>query len=165
MGWDVGCHANSDTRGAVYEQVRYFGREDGGLLERAIVVRDEVHGLLLDVLEDVLCDLLQTGFGVSHGGCAVPIHRAEVSLAVDERIPEREVLGHSNKGIVDRHIPVGVILAKHITNDAGRLGVGLARGVSASVHGVEYPSVNRLQSVSHIGKCTSHDDAHGIVDI
>src|SRR5881394_1745385 len=46
----------------------------------------------------------------AHRGRRVVVDRAEVALAVDERVAHREVLCHPDQRVVDRLVPVGVVV-------------------------------------------------------
>jgi hypothetical protein len=83
---NVGRHADGDARRAIDEQVRNARRQDDGLLLVLVVVRDEVDGVLVDVGEQLVSDARHAGFGVAHGRRRIAVDRAEVPLAVDERI-------------------------------------------------------------------------------
>ena len=120
---DVGGHADGDARRAVDEQVRQLGRQDRRLLLRAVVVVDEVDGVLVDVGEHLGRDAGQAGLGVAHGRRAVAVDRAEVALAVDERVAHREVLGQADQGVVEGGVAVRVVLAHHLADDGGALAV------------------------------------------
>ena len=95
---DVGGHADRDAGRAVDQQVGQLGRQHGRLLLGAVVVRLEVDRLLVDVGQQLGGDRRQAGLGVAHRGGAVAVDRAEVALAVDERVAHREVLGHPRRG-------------------------------------------------------------------
>ena len=69
----------------------------------------------------------KAGLRVTHGGGAVAVHRAEVTLAVDQGIAQAKVLRHARHGVVDGCVAVGMILAEHFTDDTGALLVGGGR--------------------------------------
>src|SRR5437588_413129 len=81
-----------------------------------VVVRVEADCLLLDVGEDFRSDLRHTRFGVAHRGGGVAVNRAEVALAVNERVAHREVLRHANDCVVNGGVAVRVILADHVAD-------------------------------------------------
>jgi len=58
-----------------------------------------------------------------------------------------------------------VVFADDISHHTGRFLISLVPVIAELAHGVEDPSVHRLQSVAHIGQGTPHDHAHGIVHI
>ena len=64
----------------------------------------------------------QPALGVARGG-GLEVGRAEVAVAVDERVAQREVLGHAHQRVVDRAVAVGVVLAHHVAGDPGALHV------------------------------------------
>ena len=83
---DVGRHADGDAGRAVDQQVRDGRRQDGRLLGGLVVVRDEIDRLLLEVGHHLLGQRLEAGLGVPHGRGRVAVHRAEVALAVHQRV-------------------------------------------------------------------------------
>ncbi|MCK7508801.1 MAG: hypothetical protein MZV70_35420 [Desulfobacterales bacterium] len=58
-----------------------------------------------------------------------------------------------------------MVFADDISDDAGRLLVGLVPVVLELAHGVEHAPVNGLQPVAHIGQRAPDDDAHGVIEI
>ena len=56
-------------------------------------------------------------FGVAVRRRRIAVDRAEVPLAVDERIAQREILHHAHERVVDRRVAVRVVLAEHVADD------------------------------------------------
>jgi hypothetical protein len=86
--WDVRRHTHGDARRPVDHKVRDAGGKNRRLLERVIEVRDEPNGVLLDVRQHFHRDRHQPRFGVAVRGRRIALDRAEVALAVDERISQ-----------------------------------------------------------------------------
>ena len=84
----VGGHTDGDTVGAVDQQCGDLCRQHGRLLQRVVEVVLEVDGVLVEVVEHLLGDLLQTGFGVTHGSRAVAVDATKVTLSVNQRITQ-----------------------------------------------------------------------------
>ena len=98
-----------------------FGNLDGrtaGSTEDVIVIRDKLDGFLIDICQQFGGELGHSDLGISHGRRRISINGAKVPLAVDQRIAEREVLGHSDNGIINGHVPVGMILTHHVADDS-----------------------------------------------
>ena len=72
----------------------------------------------------------QARLRVAHRRRAVAVDRAEVALAVDERVAHREVLGEPDEGVVQGDVAVRVVLAHHLADDRGALAVGARRADS-----------------------------------
>ena len=161
---NVGGHGHRNARAAVDEQVGDLGRQYLGLGGRTVVVRPEVHRVLLDIDHHLAGDLAQPDLGVTHRRRRVAVHRAEVALAVHQRVAQREVLRHPHHRVVDGRVAVRVILTHHVAHHAGRLEVGSVPDVVQLVHGVEHPAVHRLEAVAHIGQRSPHDHAHGVIE-
>ena len=54
----------------------------------------------------------------------IAIHRAEISLAVHQRIAHGEGLRHADQRIVDRRVAVRMVLAHDVADDLGALARG-----------------------------------------
>ena len=162
---DVRRHAYGNARRAVDQQVGKPRRQDGGLLLLAVVVRDEVDGFLVDVGQQLVGDPLEPALGVAHGRRVVPVDRPEVALAVDQRIAQREVLGHPDQRVVDRGVPVRVVFPHHVADDARAFDVRAVEDDVGFVHGEQHAPVHRLQSIAGVRQRPSDDDAHRIVEI
>ena len=150
---------------AVDEQVRELGRQDRRLLLRAVVVVDEVDGVLVDVGEHLAGDRGQPRLRVAHRGGRVAVDRAEVALAVDERVAHREVLGEPDERVVQRAVAVRVVLAHHLADDRRALAVRARRGQAHLAHRVQDPAVDGLEAVADVGQGARHDDAHRVVEV
>ena len=102
---------------AVDQQVGDLGREDRRLLQPVVEVGLEVDGVLVDVLQHRDRDAGEPGLGVPVGRRRIAVDRAEVALAVDQRIAQREVLHHADQRVVHRAVAVRVVLAQHVAHD------------------------------------------------
>ena len=162
---DVGRHPDRDPRAAVDEQLRQPRGQHDRLFGLVVEVGDEIDGLFVDVREHVERDARQPRFGVAVRGRRIGIDRAEVAVAVDERIAQREVLRHAHERVVDRRIAVRVKALEHLADDAGALAV-LLRGVEPHLaHRVQDAALHRLEAVAHVGQRARGDDRHGIGEI
>ena len=165
MGRDIGRHSDGDAGCPVYQKVRKSGREHSGLFFRLIKVRLEIHCIFVDVRRHLHGNLTQARFGISHGSGAVAVYGTEVSVTVHEGIAGRPLLCEIYESPVDRAVSVGVIFTHRITDNTRTFAVRLVWTVVQFDHGVEYPSLYRLQTVPHIRQGAGCDNAHGIVDI
>ncbi len=96
----VGGHTDGDTVGTVDQQCRNLCRQHGRLLQGVIEVVLEVNGVLFEVVEHFLGDLLQAGLSVTHGSRAVAVNATKVTLPVHQWITQGPVLGHTHHGVV-----------------------------------------------------------------
>ena len=165
VGRHVRRHAHRDPGRAVHEEVRDAGRQDHRLALGAVVVRDEVDRLLVEVGQQLVGDARHPDLGVAHRGRRIAVHGAEVALAVDEHLAHRERLGHPDDRVVDRGLAVRVVLADDVADDAGGFLVRPVPVVSELVHRVENAPVHRLQPVPHVRQGTPHDDAHRVIEV
>ena len=161
---DVGGHAHGDAVGAVDQQVREARGQHGGLHQRFIKVWIEINRFLVQIGEHFHRHFGHARLGITHGRRAVAVDRAEVALAVHERIADVEVLRQAHHGVVHGGIAVRVIFTKHIADDTRRFAVRLVGRYAQLHHGIEDTAVNRLETVAHIGQRAGHDHRHGIGD-
>ena len=161
----VGRHADRDPGRSVDEEIRDLGREDERFLERPVEVVRPVDGLLLDVEEHLLGEQREPRLGVPHRGRAVAVDRAEVPLAVDERVAQAERLGHPHERVVDREVAVRVVLAEDVPDRPRALAVGAVVGRPRLPHRPEDAPVDRLQAVEPVGERPPDDHAHRVIDV
>ena len=136
------------------------------LLVLAVVVGLEVDGVLVDVRAASPWPAASSrALGVPHGGGRVVARRAEVALAVDQRVAQRPRLGQPDEGVVDRRVAVRVVVAHHVADDAGALDVAAVGPEAAVVHRVQDPAVHRLEPVADVGQRAADDDAHRVVEV
>ena len=121
---DRGRHADGDALRAVHEQVREPGRQHERLLRLLVVVGPEFDRLGLDVAEHLGGEPVEPSLRIAHRSRRVVVDRAEVALAVNERVAQRELLRHPDQRVVDGLITVRVVLAHHLADDER----GLAEG-------------------------------------
>ena len=157
-------HADGDPGRAVDEQVREARRQRERLLARLVVVRPEVDRVHVDVAQHLGRELREPALGVAHRGRRVVVDRAEVALAVDERVAQRERLRHPHEGVVDRLVAVRVVAAHHVADDRGGLLVRPVRLEAGVVHALEDAAVHGLEAVAHVGQRAADDDGHRVVE-
>ena len=162
---DIRRHAHGDTRGTVDQQIGRPGRQHLGNLLRAVVVVDEIDGLLVEIGQQRMGDLGHANFRVAHRRGGIAVDGTEVALAIDEGVTHGEGLRHAHDGVVHRRVAVGVILADHVADHPGGFLVGLVPVVVEFVHGEQHTPVHGLEAVADIGQGAAHDDAHGVVEI
>ena len=162
---DVGRHADGDAGRAVHQQVGQRGGQYGGLGSGLFVVRCEVHGVLLNVGEEVLGDVLETALGVTVGGGRIAVHRTEVTLGVDEGVAHDPVLGEAHESVVNGGVAVGVVVFKNLADDAGAFIEGAVVEQSLAKHRVEDAALDGLEAVAGVGEGAGHDHGHRILDV
>jgi hypothetical protein len=158
-------HPDRDPGRPVHEQVREPRRKHERLPQRLVVVRAEVDGVRLELAQHLLGEPREAGLGVALRSRRIVVDRAEVALAVDEQVAERERLREADERVVDRLVAVRVELAHHVPDDPGRLHVRPARPVPVRPHRVQDAPVDRLEPVADVGQRAADDDRHRIVEV
>ena len=162
---DVGGHADGDSRAAVQEQIGHAGRHHQRLGQAFVEVGAEIDRILVDVNQHLAGDLGEAGFSVAHRRRGIGVNTAEVTLAVDQRRPHREVLSHPHQGVVDRSVAVRVELAEDLADDTSALLVGTVVRHPHLVHRIEDAAMYRLQPITHVRQSAGNDDSHRIGNV
>ena len=162
---DVGRHADGDAAAAVDDEIGDARGQHGGLEGGLVVVGGEVDGVGVDVGEHLAGDAGQARLGVTHGGGWVAVDGAEVALAVDQGIAQREGLRQAHHGVVDGGVAVGMVVTHDVADDLGRLGVLLVELEAHLLHAVEDAAMHGLEAVADVGQGAADDDRHRVVEI
>ena len=164
-----GGQADRDAARAVEQHERQPCRQLPRLGGRAVVVGNELDRAFVDLVEQQACDRRQPRLGVAHRRGAVAVARAEVALAVDQRVALRKVLRHAHQRVVGGGVAVRVELAQHIADDARALHrFGTARGVERQTHAlhrVQDAPLHGLLPIAHVGQRAALDDAEGVFEV
>ena len=165
VGGDIRGHTHGNTGGTVHQQVGDTCRHNGGFLQSVVEVVGHVYRFLLQVLHHGLAHHAQTRLGVTHGCSAVAVHRAEVTLSVNQRVTHVPLLCHTHQGAIHGTVAMGMILTQYLTHNTGTLLVRLVVCVAQSLHTKEDTTVYGLEAVTHVGQGTCYNHAHRIVDV
>ena len=107
----------------------------------------------------------QPRLGVAVGGGIIAVDVAEIALAVDQRVAEREILGEADHRVVDRLVAVRMIFADHVADDACRFLVGAGGIEPKQPHRPQQPPVDRLQPVAHVRQRARGDRGQRINEV
>ncbi len=165
VGRDVGRHADGDAAGAVHQQIGKLGRQDHRLFLAPVVVRLEIDGVVLEIVEERHGGAREPHLGIALGRGRIAVDGAEIALPVHDRQAHGEILREPHQRVVNRLIAVGVILTHGVAGDARRFVVGAVGRVVVLVHRIEDAAMHGLQPVAHVGKRARHDHAHGVIEI
>ena len=117
MRWDIRCHPHSNTRRAINKEVGDSGGQNGRNSFGPIVIVDKVDRFFIEIRKQSMGNLSHADFGVTHGSRGVTVDRPEVSLTIHQWVAQGKILCHSNDGVVDRRVAVGVVFTNDITHD------------------------------------------------
>ena len=165
MRRNVRGHADGDAAGAVDQQIRNARRQNDGLFARLIEVGNEIDGFFFEIGENVFGDFRQARFGVPHGRGRIAVDRAEISLAVDQRVAHVEILRQAHQRGIDDRFAVRMIVAGSVAADLGAFAVAAIGGQAEIVHGHQDAPLHGLEAVAHVGQRARDDHAHGVVEI
>src|SRR5579859_7912861 len=104
----------------------------------------EVDGLFIEVFEQRRGNLRELGLGVTVGGGRISIDRTKISLTKNQWVAHRPVLREAYEGVVDGEIPVRMVFAHDLADDAGAFARGAVGLQPHLLHGVKYAAVDGL---------------------
>ena len=165
VGRNIGGHTHGDTITSIDEKIRNLCRHHTRLYKRVVEVVHHIHGVLLQVVHDMLTHLRKAALSVTHGSRRIAIHRTEVTLSVNKCVSHRPILGHTHQCAIYGAVSVGVILTEHLTDDARTLLVRVITCIANTHHTIKDTTVYGLESVSHIREGTCYNHRHRIVDV
>ena len=152
----------TDSGASVDKQVWKASGQDDGFVFFVVKVGDEIHGVLVDVLQQHFGDARQTGFGITHRGRGIAIDRSVVSVHVDQGHVRFEVLGQANHRFINARVAVGVIFPHDFPDDAGGFLVRFVAHHAHFVHSIQNASLNGFQSVFDVGQGAFLNDVLGV---
>ena len=159
---DGAGHAGGDAGVVGDQHVGEGGGQQGRLLHAAVVIVGKVHGVLVDVPEELGADGGELRLGVAGGGVGhVPgVDLAEVALGVHKGGQQGLVArGETHHGLIDGGVSVG-IQAHGLAHDVGALGPGAGEQAHL-VHGVQELAVRGLEAVD-LRDGPGDDHRHGV---
>ncbi len=163
-GRHVRGHADRDAGAAVDEQVRKRGGKNPRLGETFVVVRDEIHRVLLHVLHQRRAEMRQARLGVTHRRRRIVFDGTKIALAVHELLAHRPRLRHVHQRRINDRFAVRMVVAGGVAADF-RAFVRLASGEQRKlVHRVKDAPLRGFQPVAHVGQCARNDHGHRVVE-
>ena len=110
--------------------------QNGRLFQTVVIVRLEIDGILVDILQHFHGDLAHAGFRITVGGRGVAVHGAKVAVAVHQHVPHGKVLRQTDQRVVDRSVAVRMVTAQNGADGVRAFAVRLVRGQVVFKHGV-----------------------------
>ncbi len=144
MRWDGGRHADRDALRAIGEQIGERRRQNHRLLRLTVIARAEIDGILIESIEQQPRDLGHPRFGITVGGCVIPVDVPEIALPVDQGIPGGKILGQTNEGVVDGLVAMGVEVTHDVADDLRRFLESSAGIEPQQPHPVEDAAMHRF---------------------
>ena len=162
---NIAGHTDSNTLAAVHQQIRKPAGQHFGLLHSAIKIRRPINRVLIDIPQHLVRNTSHTGLRITIRGRRIAIHGTKVPVAVDQRIPHREILGQTSQRIINTSITMRVIMTNHITDRRCTLLIRHIVRQAGPVHRIQNPAMYRLKPVTNIRQGTGHNHAHRVIDV
>ena len=144
VGRNVCRHSHGNPRRAIGQKVRHGGRQNNRFLEGTVIVRTVIDGVLVKAIEQRLGHRGHARFGIALGRRVIAVDVAKVTLSVDQRVTHVEILREAGHCIVNRLVPVRVIIPHHIARDLGRFPEAPSGRQPQLPHRIQDSPVNRL---------------------
>ncbi len=156
-------HADGDSDSAIDEEIRECRGQDSGLGLCLVVIRLEIHRVLVEVLHHHRAEMGHARLGVTHRRGRVALDGAEIPLPIHEHLAHAPRLRHVNQCRINRAVTVRMVVTHRFTDDFRALemfAVGLEPELA---HGVENAALGGLESVAHIRQGAGHNHRHRII--
>ncbi len=118
---DVRRHTHSDTASAVDKHIWITGWQNSRFLVLTVVVVLEINCVFVYVCQQKCGRFIHTHLGITHRSGVIAIHRAKVTLTVQQRQRHREVLCHTHQSIINGSVTVWVIFTHNVAHSTRRL--------------------------------------------
>ena len=162
MRGHVGGHTDRNALRAVDDQVREAGRQNRRFFFGAVVVCDEINGVLVDIADHFNGEFVHSRFGVTHRGRFIAIDGAEVAVTVNQGVAKGERLGQTDQRQIQRGVAVRVIFTHDVADDTSGFLIRFVRLHARFVHAEDDAALNRFQTVADIRNRTRDDNRHRI---
>ena len=156
-------HTDGDSRGTIDKQLRESSRQHFGLHELVVVVGNEIDRVFIKGGNQVQCSRSHASFRITCC-CRTIIERTKVTVPINEWNTKIEGLCESNECVINRGITVRVKLTHDLADHALGLHMTTIRTQTHLVHLKEDATLDRLEAVSRIRKCTRMDNGDGIFE-
>ena len=155
---NIGCHADGNPIGTIDQKIRDTGWQYYRFLQRTIIVWHKINGILVQIPEHFHSQFGHTHFSITHSGRRVSVNGAKVTMPIYQQIAGRKILCHTYCGFIYGGITMRMILTKNIADNTSRLLIWFARKHTRFLHRIKDSSVYRLETISHIRKCTGYNN-------
>ena len=157
-------HADRNARAAVDEQIWKCRRKNRRLGQALVVVRDEIHRVLVHVGHQHRAEMRQPRLGVTHRRRRIIFHRTEIAFAIHQLLAHRPRLRHVDERRINHRLAVRMVVAGSVAADL-RAFIRLASGEQRQlVHRVKDAPLRGFQPVADVGQRTRNDHGHRIVE-
>ena len=161
-GTDVGRHTDRNAQCVVGQNGREGDRQHRRFGGGTVIVGHKIHGILVDIAEQLFTHGFQLCLGVTSGGVShiAAVRLAKVTLGVHKGHQQAFVgTAHTHHGVVNGGIAVGVQV-HGAAHDVGAFGAGAFQQAHA-VHGIQQFAVGGLEAVNFRQRA-GNNNAHGV---
>ncbi len=157
MGWNIGGHTHGNPGRTVGQQMRKGRGHNHGFFQSAVIIGAKIDGIFSQAVHQAFSNRRQPRLGISRCSRIIAVNIAKISLPINQRIAHIEILRQTRHRIINRGIPMRVIVAHHIARDFGRLAKASRRCQPQLAHRIKNAPMHRLQSVARIWQSAVHN--------
>ena len=144
MRRDICRHPHGNPAGPVGQQIWKGRGHHDRFGQCAVVIVTKIYGVLVQTFQQRLSHCCHARFCISRCRRVIPVDIAKVPLPVHQRISDIEILCQSRHRIVNRGVPMRVIVTHHIAGNLSGLTESPSRAETQFAHRKQNPSMHRF---------------------
>ena len=119
MRWNISRITSRNPSCSIDQKIRKGCRQNSWLLLGIVEVPSKRNGIFLDILQKIASHLRQPRLSITHSRRWITIHGTIVPVHLNENLTVFPVLRHTNHGIVDGAVTVGMEIPHDIPDRLG----------------------------------------------
>ena len=164
MRRDIGGKTDGYARRTVDQKIGETSGQHIRLEYRVVEVPRPTHRVLVYIAQKLERERREPRLGITHSRRTVAVDRAEVTVPVHEHRTHIERLRHSHHCLVNGAVAVRVELTQAVAYDTRALFIRFVGRDAELLHGIQYTTLNGLQSVLDARQRTVEYDRFRIRD-
>ena len=163
---DTCRHTDCNSFRTIDQKVRHTHRKHKRFLLRLIKVWTKINNILIQIGQTYfLRELRKARLCITHRSSSVSLNGSKVTMPVNKNLSLLEVLRHYYKRIVDGTVSMRMIFTHRISDDTCTLTIRLIITDTKLVHIIKCTTLNRLETITDIRKCSGDNNTHRIINI
>ena len=163
---DTCRHTDCDSFRTIDQKVRHTHRKHKRFLLRLIKVRTKINDILIQIGQTYfLREFRKARLCITHRSSSVSLNGSKVTVSVHKNLSLLKLLRHYYKRIIDGTVSMRMIFTHRISDDTCALTIRLIITDTKLVHIIKCTTLNRLETITDIRKCSGDNNTHRIINI
>ena len=163
---DTCRHTDCDSFCTINQKIRHAHRKHKRFFLRLIKVRAKINDILIKVSQTYfLRELCKTCLCITHRSSSVSLNGSKVTVSVHKNLSLLKLLRHYYKRIVDGTVSMRMVFTHRISDNTCTLTIRLIITDTKFVHIIKCTTLNRLETITDIRKCSGDNNTHRIINI